>query len=383
MRQRYQYGSLMKQSRQKGEAQWELRFYVEGKRRAVTVASVKEYPTEALLRRSAKMQALLLQINSGGHIGGTVDPSFGAVIGRYEQQEMPQRYSTSKSYQSYLSNHIKPRWENITLSDVKPMAVEDWLNGLSLAPKTKGHIRGLMHLIFDCAIRWELTDKNPMELVRVKGGVQRLERPAVLTAKQFTRMLAVIREPYRTMVLLAGCLGLRVSEIMALQWADFDFKNRTILVQRSIVHGRVGSVKTESSRDLVPISPRLLEILVRYQAKCYPTPEGWLFANPVTGRPYHQEEVQKRHIVRAAKEVGITERVGWHTFRHSYRSWLDTGGASIGLQKELMRHASIQTTMNVYGRAMTADKRKANTNVVEMVLKTPPKESKSVQRKSA
>jgi integrase len=271
------------------------------------------------------MQALLLQINSGSHIGGTVDPSLGAVIGRYEQQEMPQRYSTSKSYQSYLDNHIKPRWKNITLSSVKPMAVEDWLNGLSLAPKTKGHIRGLMHLIFDCAIRWELTDKNPMELVRVKGGVQRLERPAILTSKQFTRMLAVIREPYRTMVLLAGCLGLRVSEIMALPWGDFDFKNGTILVQRSIVHGRVGPVKTESSHDLVPISPRLLRVLVQYRAKCYPTPEGWLFANPVTCRPYHQEEVQKRHIVKAAKEVGITERVGWHTFRHSYRSWLDTG----------------------------------------------------------
>lgn len=44
--------------------------------------------------------------------------------------------------------------------------------------------------------------------------------------------------------------------------------------------------------------------------------------------------------------------VGRHTFRRSYRSWLDEGGAAIAVQKELMRHASIQTTMNVYGTVM-------------------------------
>jgi integrase len=51
------------------------------------------------------------------------------------------------------------------------------------------------------------------------------------------------------------------------------------------------------------------------------------------------------------------EDIGWHTFRHSYRSWLDETGAPMKVQQELMRHASIQTTMNVYGRVMTETKR--------------------------
>jgi integrase len=59
----------------------------------------------------------------------------------------------------------------------------------------------------------------------------------------------------------------------------------------------------------------------------------------------------------------------WKTFRHSFRSWLDQTDAPIGVQRELMRHASIQTTMNVYGRAMTDGKRQAHGNVVEMILK--------------
>jgi len=49
---------------------------------------------------------------------------------------------------------------------------------------------------------------------------------------------------------------------------------------------------------------------------------------------------------------------------------LDETGAPLTVQKELMRHASIQTTMNVYGKAMTDSKRQAHRKVVEMVLKT-------------
>jgi integrase len=171
------------------------------------------------------------------------------------------------------------------------------------------------------------------------------------------------------MVLIAGCLGLRAGEIVGLQWGDFNFEKSTLLVQRGVVHGRVGDVKTEYSRDAVPIAPELTRELLAYREHCYMTQDGWLFANPATDKPYHQEEIQKRHIRRAAKAAEITTGVGWKTFRHSFRSWLDQTEAPIGVQRELMRHASIQTTMNVYGRAMTDGKRQAHGNVVEMILK--------------
>ena len=105
-----------------------------------------------------------------------------------------------------------------------------------------------------------------------------------------------------------------------------------------------------------------------HKGRSFSTPEGWLFANPVTGRPYHQEEIQKKHIRKAGVATGIGGDIGWHTFRHSYRSWLDETGAPLTVQKELMRHASIQTTMNIYGKAMTDSKRQAHSKVVEMVL---------------
>ena len=109
--------------------------------------------------------------------------------------------------------------------------------------------------------------------------------------------------------------------------------------------------------------------MLKYRGSSYPTEAGWLFANPRTGKPYHQEEIQKKHIRPAAKAAEIKGSIGWKTFRHSYRSWLDQTDAPVGVQRELMRHASIQTTMNVYGRAMSDSKRQAHDKVVQMVLK--------------
>jgi integrase len=58
-------------------------------------------------------------------------------------------------------------------------------------------------------------------------------------------LLGLIPEPYKTMVIIAQCLGLSASEIMGLQWDDFDFKTMSVLIEGGVVHGRVGNAKTE------------------------------------------------------------------------------------------------------------------------------------------
>ena len=60
--------------------------------------------------------------------------------------------------------------------------------------------------------------------------------------------------------------------------------------------------------------------------------------------------------------------IGWHTFRHTYRSLLSAAGTALDVQKELLRHAELRTTMK-YGGAAMENKRSANTKVVTMVLR--------------
>jgi excisionase family DNA binding protein len=131
----------------------------ERQRRAVMVGTREEYPTESSARAAQRRATAA---------AGAAD--FGAVISRYEQEEMPERYSTEAAYRSYINNQIRPRWANTRMTAIKPMAVEDWLRNLALAPKTRSHARSLMHTIFQPTERWELIDRNPIKLVRVKGG---------------------------------------------------------------------------------------------------------------------------------------------------------------------------------------------------------------------
>ena len=76
-----------------------------------------------------------------------------------------------------------------------------------------------MHVIFECAGRRGLFNErpNPIEMVRVKDSTKRRKRPMILTNEAFQAVLASLPEPYRTMVVVAQCPGLRVSEITGLQ----------------------------------------------------------------------------------------------------------------------------------------------------------------------
>jgi integrase len=57
-----------------------------------------------------------------------------------------------------ISQHIRPKWGDCKLGDVRPTLVQDWLRKLTVSPKYKGHIRSLMYRLFDKAMLWELLD---------------------------------------------------------------------------------------------------------------------------------------------------------------------------------------------------------------------------------
>jgi integrase len=196
--------------------------------------------------------------------------------------------------------------------------------------------------------------------------------PRVLRPEDFSRLLHELKQPYRTMVLIAGGLGLRVSEIVALQWGDFDWGQLTLTVTRGCVQGRLGDVKTEYSHRPLPLDPDLATEVLRWKAEShYPNkgPDDYVFPNLNTGKPMWQESILDRQIKPAADrtELGL---IGWHTFRHSYRAWLKRTNAPIEIQQELMRHANIQTTLDTYGKEIAVSKlhRKAHSKVVKMIL---------------
>ncbi|HEX5484263.1 MAG TPA: site-specific integrase [Terriglobia bacterium] len=364
MQARYQYGTLTKRTRRKGPDVWQWRYSEQGRVKAVLIGTVEKYPSKSDAERAVEnLRIRINQQNSQTFHSVTV----AALIDRYLREEMPERVrkDTAGTYRGILKNWIMPKWGPLVLHDVKTLAVESWLRGITRAANTKAHIRNIMHLLFNCAIRWELTDRNPINLVR--QSTKRARIPRVLTAGEFGALRAELREPYRTMVTVAGCLGLRISEILGLQWRDVDWGNLSILIQRSVVEGKVYETKTEASRKPMPIDPKIAEALLMVRrSSAYTNPDDFIFAGS-SGKPRWNGIMLTDHIKPAALRAGIG-KIGWHTFRHTFSSLLHQAGTKLAVQKELLRHADISTTMNIYTQAVSDDKREAVHRVVHALL---------------
>jgi integrase len=120
-------------------------------------------------------------------------------------------------------------------------------------------------------------------------------------------------------VLLAFGTGLRMSELFGLKWHDIDFQNNEISVTRSIVFQVVGPCKTEASQKPVPLDPRLAEALHAWRRyTSYRAADDWVFASPAARgqKPYWGQCLMRTIIRPAAAKIGITQHIGWHTFRH-------------------------------------------------------------------
>ena len=366
MQARYQYGTLTLRKRKKGPNVWQWRYVEYGRRKSIMIGTLEKLPTKADALRMLEVHRL--RINSANPQTKLHAVTVGTVIDRYLTEEMPVavRSDTASSYQGILKNWIRPRWGTQTLQAVKAIPVETWIKSIPRSPNTRAHIRNMMHLLFNCAIRWELIDKNPVDLVR--QSTRRTKIPRVLTPEEFKQLLNELGEPYRTMVLVAGCLGLRISEISGLQWGDIDWDRLTISVQRSVVSGRVYKTKTEASQKPLPLDPDLAEVFFRFKGQAvYAAPSDFIFAGE-SGRPRWPGIMLTDHIKPAGQRAGIG-KIGWHTFRHTFSSILHDAGTNMAVQKELLRHADIQTTMNLYTQAVSPAKREAVHQVARMLLK--------------
>jgi integrase len=374
-RARYQFGYLRQKPRKRGPDVWVWERNATApdgrrKRKTVIVGSIEQYPTESMAWRG--VESFRLAVSPQREDRSVL---FGALIDRYLREKLPKRHSTASKYRSWLINHVKPRWEDVPITNVKPLLVEEWLESLDLAPKSKGHLRSIMHILFDWAMKWELIEldrMNPISLVRVKGSSKRLRQPKILAPDEFRLLLHHLEEPIRTMCIIAACLGLRASELVGLQWGDFDWRDNQVHIQRGFVIGHVDDVKTESSNRSLPVHPELGRLLLDYKEQTAPQSRDtdWLFPSPYgTGRPRWPWTIQSRILLPAGIRAGLG-RIGWHTFRHSYSTLLRGLGVDVKVQQELLRHADIRTTMNIYTQAVPDALRDANSKVVEMVLAT-------------
>lgn len=377
-RPRYQNGSLKLMPRKDGPA-WVYRWretdeHGERRLRKMTIGTVEQYPTKAKASLAIDPFRLTLNRQSLQLTGPT---TFFGLVQHYCLKELPKerterkRRKTKKVYEGNLKNHILPRWGSYKIRDIASVEVEEWLDRLKMAPSSRAKLRNQMSTVFRHGIRWGWIGQHENPIAMVRCSSRRLRVPETLTAEEFRNLFGKLPDRERAMGVICATAGLRISETLGLKWGDIDFEKGLANVLRSVVDGEVGSCKTEVSQQPVPLDElTLVELQSWRRITMYASDTDWIFASAaVFGKmPVWAVSSLQKVLQPAARRAGITKRIGWHTFRHTYSSLLSEYGNDLKVAQELMRHAKVATTMEIYTHARMVKKREAQSKVVDVLF---------------
>jgi integrase/recombinase XerD len=185
-----------------------------------------------------------------------------------------------------------------------------------------------------CAMRffYRTTLGRPELVEMIPFGKKPKTLPVVLGPEEVLRFLdAAPRGRDRVLLQTAYACGLRIGELIRLKVADIDSVRMVIAVRQG---------KGRKDR-LVPLSPRLLEVLRIYWE--HDRPKGWLFPGEDPERPLHSSSVQ-RICQNLVARLRLSKRVTPHTLRHSFATHMLEAGVDLRTLQAILGHSDLATT---------------------------------------
>jgi integrase len=391
---RFQRGSLRVESRKSGDT-WVLRYFVtrpsDGKRveHKLTLGLLRNLPSEATAWAEVQRQHLQLQINRTDFKGRV---TFGDLAQHYMQHELgnqsetvdPKSHTTIAGYQRILKNRCIDKWGRRDALGIEPLEIEQWLKALKrdegLENPTLDKIRRVMSLVYKHGQRYGLIPRtqeaNPMRFVRCKTTSS--YEAMILTPQQAFDVLMKLKEPERTLTLLASATGLRISECLGLQWHDVSFEQSQIHVRRTWTCGQMGVPKSKASHAPVPLHPLLAEFMQAWKNTTpYSQLTDWVFPSfrCKGSQPRTANMLVEDHLRPAAVKAGVLtkddpRRFGFHNLRHSLASFLVRSKTDPKTVQALLRHSDVKTTLQLYAHSVTEDRLAAQGQVLDAILQS-------------
>jgi integrase len=268
--------------------------------------------------------------------------------------------STQKNHRHILGKHLLPRFGDKAIAEVTRQEVQAYVAHLvsaGYAPRTTDHIHDVLSAVLRTAVKWGHLKENPARNVDLPT-LANVRPKWALTVAQATALLEALPPLVRTMVGLALVSGLRRGELFALRWRDVDDRTRCLTVREAVYEGTFSSPKTAAGVRQIPLSDAAVKLLADWRARVKDTrPEALMFAT-WSGKPISPNNVSCRWIIPACETLGL-ERVTWLTLRRTYSSWAHEKGVPAKVIAQLMGHAKVDTTLNVYTQVVDGALRRA------------------------
>jgi integrase len=312
--------------------------------------------------------------------------------------------STYKRYCRMLETRLLPYFGHFYINKIKPtdiMRFYDLLekdtqlvrkkgnNGKKtlkpLSGKTILEHHRLLRAMLHKAVYWQLIVNNPAE--RVQPPRARKPKRRSYDDEQTKILLENLEQlsneeiKYKVAIILTVFTGVRLGELMGLEWQDVDFKNGIISINRSSQYlsdmGVFTKVpKTESSIREIAIPEFIISLLEEYklwyedQKSIY----GELWANSdrlfvqADGKPMHPSTISK-WFVKYVAQIGLPV-INFHGLRHTNASLLVAQNVDIAVVSARLGHAQISTTLDFYVHPLLSHNRKAGNALQNLLLPT-------------
>lgn len=391
---------------QRNDGKYEYRYYDEkGVRRSIYSWKLIETDTVPQGKRCKQsLRELERQIQrdleDGIHTHAARQMTLNDMFDHYMELKCELKVSTRTNYQYMYDRYVRETLGDKSITSFRYSDIRTFYNSLlrehSFRPSTMETIHSLLHPVFTLAIRDNLIRTNPSDgvLTDIKKGNQ-WERPkkhALTEAQQAVFMQFVANSaryrqwgPLFTVMLGTGC---RVGEVIGLRWEDCDFAEETISINHSLLYRQkeprgacefmVSTPKTETGIRVIPMATevkRALEQERQFQTEVCPANiiidgySNFIFTSQTGGvlsphtvnraierirTAYNSQETELAN--QEQREPQLLPHFSAHTLRHTFCARFCEHETNLKVIQEIMGHASITTTMDVYNHVTLEQK---------------------------
>lgn len=270
------------------------------------------------------------------------------------------RQSTRHRYQYVADRYLATSIGAYYIDDVTPLVVEGAYNRIK-TPRDRGIAHELLRATYRQAVKWRLVAASPVD--GVENPSKRSPRKRILTDDEIGALARVAREQgtYAELTLwLPLGATLRPGELLGLRWQDVDLGERVIHVRSTLTERpgvfEVTPPKTAAGRRDVPISDTLHALLRRTREESLAlgvaAPEHHVLAalrrrGDARGGPLRVSNWRRQHWTPLLTATGI-EGVTPHDLRRTCCSLMQREGVPVKVASELMGHADIRVTLEIY-----------------------------------
>jgi len=259
--------------------------------------------------------------------------------------------STLLNYQSMTYSSLIPFFGDVPLASIRTADVQRYVSerlasGVKASTVQKAFV--MLKGMLKQAVEWDYLRVNPAYPVKAPR-CEHVEMDA-LTPAEIHQLLAAFQPEWRPLFFTAIFTGMRLGELLALQWSDIDWNSSTIRVRRSVWQGTFQEPKTRGSVRTIGMSPRLRAVLMDHKLDAPWSEHDLVFCTAEGGI---LDDANLRHrVFEPALRVAGLRKIRIHDLRHTFASLLINQGENLKYVQQQLGHASITTTVDRYGHLM-------------------------------